>query len=257
MKNIKTGGDFINVIKNPFATVKQLVFGIDRFNFASKDTIEKNGQYVIVQIRIARTPLNEVLETAVDALSLGRLSQLQKEKGYDKLYHLSLIIDLSNRQSVIYEKNETVEIIPLSNTTSIKTNTEIFYVPLKRKDLTLDEFISNAQKQMGLDNYWSYRSLQNNCQNFIKESLLGSSLLTKQANEFLYQDMTDIRKSLNKSHAYFEPLLNKITDLGAKSTLLMGKGITKDLAKDEFTNHLLHNTKIIHKFIKNGEFKYI
>jgi len=257
MRNIKTGGDFINVVKNPFATVKQLIYGIDRFNFASKKTIEKNGQFVIHQIRIARTPLNKILENAVDSLSMGRLSQLQKEKNYDVLYHLSLIIDLSNRESVIYEKNETVEIIPLSNTSSIKTNTEIFYVDLKRKDLTLDEFILNAQKKMGLDNYWSYSALHNNCQNFIKQGLSGSSLLTKQAEDFLFQDMTDIRKSLNESHTYFEPLINKITDLGAKSTLLMGKGMNKGLATDEITNHLLHNTKIIQKFIKNGEFKYI
>jgi len=240
----KKGGSVINALR-------QLIFGLDQFNYASKATLEKYSNQNINSIQIARTPLNKKLEDSINALSLGRFKELTSKK-YEVLYHLSLILFLESGEQLIYEKNESVEIIELRSSTSIKDTTDFFDIDLL-EPLMLATFVNNALEGMG-SKFFTYKSLLNNCQNFIRVSLSSSGLLTEDADEFIYQDMSEIRENINESHPYFEKLLDAITELGSRQTILMGKGKTEH---DALQKHLTKHSKIIHKIILDGKFKSI
>ncbi|RTL06722.1 hypothetical protein EKK58_04265 [Candidatus Dependentiae bacterium] len=253
-KGKKIAGSILDVLKNPADTFRQIIHGVDQFSNMSKETINKYGNDNINAIRIARTPLNKVLDKTIDALSFGKFGSLVKKEGYNTLYHLSLILSLSSGERLIYEKNEVVYIHPVSQSSSLKPNTQYMDIPVNKK-ITLNEFINNAIKYMGEKNYFQYRSLTNNCQNFIENSLKGSGLADAKTAGFIFQDMSNIRKEMNKTHGYFEKLLNGVTETGARASVLMGKGI--DLGDDKVNEHLLKHSKNLYNIISSGNFKYL
>jgi hypothetical protein len=248
---IYEGGGIMDAILHPIDTVRQLVWGADQFNYKSKETLKKYGSQKITAMIVARTPLSKTLNTAIDTLALGKFSELVKEKGYDKLFHLSLIIYLEDGTMLIYEKNESVDIEPRFNSSSLTGATEIeqIFSPI---NLTLDQFVNNAVKFMGIKDYFSYQGFSNNCQMFLVKSLQASNLLTPDLKDFIYQDFTQIRQELKDSgYGHVEKVMDAITETGAKTSILTGKGTVNEMLKD----HINKSAEKLHKIICSGEFK--
>lgn len=221
----KEGGAITDIITDPVGTIKTAFSDIDDFNNVSRETLEKYGNIPTTIITIARTPLQPLLETAINVMSLGRFKQLKEKYGYDKLYHLSLIIGTRGNQKIVVEKNETVTIEPLNFSKSIKNITEFQKIPIV-KPLTTNIMMERTKQKMGSYDFFHYDAFKNNCQDFIKNILEANGLLTPAARKFLYQEkVKNIEKDLNKSvFSYVPKVMKKITDMGSIVSRLAGKG---------------------------------
>lgn len=219
----QSGGSLWDAISHPIDTIKEAISGPTKYNNVSSRTIEKYGNVPIVKVAIARTPLVAALETAINTISLGKFKELKNKYGHNTLYHASLVLTLENGEKVLVEKNESITIEPLKDSSSVNKNTEYMDVPFKGNH-TLNSILLNGQNILG-DDWFKYSGLDNNCQLFVRACLQGSGMLNPGANQFIFQDMTGIKEDLNNfKNGYVEKVMNAITSLGTTASILRGKG---------------------------------
>jgi hypothetical protein len=240
-----TASGWMDVIRNPIGTATEAFQSIPtKLNNISTRTMTEYGKSPIMSISIIRTPLSSVWTNAMNTISLGRFSELQKKMGYDKLFHLSLIVVTEGRKLIV-EKNEVINIAPFKMG-DVKPETEYMAVPII-PGLNLIQMMDNTLKRMGNDKFYDYDALgQNNCQNFILQILQSNNLLTPQAHKFIYQDMTGIVNELNKSKltSHVGATVKRITGVGSFVSRLIGKG--KKKVNKDFID-----------FVKNDGFRFI
>jgi hypothetical protein len=250
-KKIKkiTANGWMDVLRDPIGTIKESLQSIPtKLNNISTRTMQEFGKSPIMSISIIRTPLSSVWTNAMNTLSMGKFNELQRRMGYDKLFHLSLIVVTEGRKLLV-EKNEVINIAPFKMG-DVKPETEYMAVPIIA-GLTLIQIMDNTLKRMGNDKFYDYDALgngqtANNCQNFILHILQSNNLLTPQAHRFIYQDMTGIVSELNKSKltSHVPSTVKKITKIGSFISILTGKG-KRNVNKDFID------------FVKNDGFRFI
>ncbi len=234
-----SGGGFMDFLKNPIGTIKEAFRGIpSKLNNISTKTLNEYGKLPINALQIARTPLNATLNGVINIMSLGKFNELKSKYGFDKMYHLSLIATLTNNKIVI-EKNEVINIEPLSQSSTIGPNTEYLNVPLSNApNLTLIDMIDKTREYMGESKFYDYDGFNNNCQAFIASILNANNLMTPQADKFILQDVSGLQNDLNNTgFSYVPKVMRKITNLGSIVSRLIGKG-TKKKALDEFDKYI-------------------
>jgi hypothetical protein len=142
----------------------------------------------ITSLKIVRSPIQSFINKFINVLTLGKWKELLKKEGFDKLFHVKLVIN----DKYALEKRPSVY---LGNIRHEKDEEEIV-VPLKGKSITIGELIQKGQNKMG-DNFTSYSALgNNNCQNFIKDILSANGLLSSSAKSFLFQDLSKLVSQL-------------------------------------------------------------
>lgn len=184
-----------------------------------KRILERLGGKKIIAMNIIRTPINNNINRALNVISLGKWSQLKNEFHYDNMFHLALILKLDDMSNLLVEKNERINV-----STSFKylPTTQIKHINITGKSILLDDLLNNGNRFVGNTNWFVYSAFKNNCQAFIKATLEGNGLYTADVNNFVYQDMTEIRKQLPRNVV---PTANFITDLGSLVSRLRGQGI--------------------------------
>lgn len=215
------GAGIFDFVKNKFNKVKQFFSPrLDDYNNTTKKNIKMYGDIPIKDIFIYRTPLPSIINTVLKIVSLGQFQQLQAQYGFDKFYHLALVLRLQNNKNIIVEKNEVINVSDSYKTNSKTENIKIEdYEP---DSITLNELLQNAREKVGDDKvFFGYDPLTNNCQYFIRYLLQSSELYTPEAEKFLFQDISQIAQKLN-------PITRKImrgtTDLAAVVNKITGKG---------------------------------
>ena len=136
---------------------------IDRFNGIydytsnAKSNLDKYGDYQIVSISVHKDPIESLPQSQVKAF-------LQtKNKSFDELYHLFMIVQLSNGIPILIEKNSTINITPYSKPS--KYSVRISNIP---QGLTIKNLLEKTKSNMGNNKYFKYDAIKNNCQVFIK-----------------------------------------------------------------------------------------
>jgi hypothetical protein len=199
-------------------TAKAVVFGRSRYAPAQQRIIDKYGSEPIVSIKIGRSPLPSLINKALDILTLGNFQKLLKQYSYDKLYHLFMIVSLSNGVKILVEKNSGINIQIKSSYNPKNTEyVDATYIP---SGLTFKELLDNGQQVLG-NKYWPYDSTKSNCQQYIIGLLKGSSILTKQLQDFVYQDTA----SLFKDYQIALKVVKGITDIGSVADIIKIGGI--------------------------------
>jgi len=186
----------------------------------AREIIERFGDLPIRGLIIQRVPIESTLKGLLNILSLGKYEQVTRNLGYDKVFHLSLIVYLKRvRRPIVVEKNEVINIsfkIP-----PMKRGGDQLQIPVN-KDITLKQLLDNTREKQGTD-FFLYHPFKRNCQMFIRDLLLNSGLLTPEAEKFIIQDAASI---LRKMPWYFEGLTKGLTDLGAQlNRIIYGKGL--------------------------------
>ena len=239
-KQIDAGG-FMDVIRDPIGTIKEAFRSIpSKLNNISTRTIEQYGNSPITSITIGRKPIPNHFSSALNAVSLGVFNKLAKKYGYDKFYHLFLIIT-TEKGKVIFEKLSTVNIAPFQ-ATDVNDVTE--YMPIQiPSGLTLAPMVDKTFAHMGPEKFYDYDSMTNNCQNFVMSILTSNNLLTPKAKKFVWQDMTGIIKGLTEANVGYLPSVAKgVTRLRSFASRLVGDGKEKDtLLRDQYN---MNATKI-------------
>lgn len=243
------GGTLYDAITTPIQTITETLAPVPtRLNNITTKTLQQVGDIPISSpLVIIRTPLNKYLTHALNFISLGKVKELQKKYNYDKLFHLSVIVVVGGHK-IIVEKNEVVHVGPLQDK-DINNETEFFHINFKPNvDLTLNNMLSRTKEIMGHHLFYSYSALgNNNCQDFIRNFLNSSDLLTPQASNFIFQNMTSLVNDLKKSgYGYVPKVVDAITDTASKVSRFIGKG------KDN-----TENGKIFAEFVNNQGFKFL
>jgi len=215
------GAGIFDFVKDKFEKVKKFFSPrLDSYNNTTTKYIQLYGDIPIMDIFIYRTPLDSILGKALNVLSLGQWSNLQSKYGFDKFYHLALVLRLKNNKNIIVEK---LDVISVSDSYKTNSKTENIKIDEYQPDtLTLNDLLNNARKGLNDDKlFFGYDPLYNNCQYFIRYLLQYSNLYSSQAETFLFQDLSSLAKDLN-------PITKKImkgtTDFAATINKILGKG---------------------------------
>lgn len=195
----------------------------NNYNNNSKRNLEKYGYNKIVSISIYRTPLPDLLNNIINIVSLGKWKDLVKKYGFDKLFHLALVLTLDNNKNIIIEKNEVINI---SDSYKTKSNTETFTLDnYVSGTYTLSLMLDKARKMVNDDKIWfGYDPFNNNCQYFIRYILEANNLYSANAEEFLFQDVSSIEKELS---SVSKSIMRGTTTIAGTVNKFLGKGQKK------------------------------
>jgi len=251
---------------NPITYVHKIMNGRDDYSPKVKSILSNVGNENIVSIRIARHPLPFLLEGALNALSFGKFKQ---NNPYDKLFHLSMIIQTSNHL-VSLEKNE---VINMDINPSMKTHTETIDVLITQNMnvagqhrtpssvLNINELLKNTQEQMN-GKFFPYSAYDNNCQDFIVNVLTSNHLDNPENIEFTKQNTEQLFENLD----YLRKIANTVTDVAGRIDVINQGG---NLSHDNgLTNldilEIMHHLKLpfngvfskdmLPKNLKNGNY---
>lgn len=192
------------------------------YNNVSTKTMKQYGDFPVIQLRIMRTPIMKILNTVINVISLGKWSDLLKKHGYDDLFHLALVATVqtpTEQKQIVMEKNEVINI---STKFTVNDKTQTLEVPLNGKETTVNKMLADGLEKVGVDKWFLYHPLNNNCQSFISYILQTLGLYNMQTRTFLYQNMEAIKQELP---SYVKSTMKAVTDLGAVASKLMGKGL--------------------------------
>jgi len=195
--------------------------------------IERQGDEKIRKMRVVRAPIADVISKFLNVISLGLFKKLQDKLGYDKLYHLSLVINDDTR----IEKNEQIKIDKYTN----RANEEFLDIPLQGKNITIKQLFDNGAEYMG-EKFIPYDALRNNCQDFVIGLLRGSKLSSAGIEAFIKQPVNELVDNLP---GYVKTATNAITTLGGLLTYLREEvglkkgGIVSTKLEDDFIEQLL------------------
>jgi len=186
----------------------------------TKKWLEANKNSTIKSITIRRAPVNSGIETALNWITMGKWDSAKKELGYDKMFHLSLIVEYS-RQGITYKAIlEKLERINFSDSVDSPKNAE--FLKVNSKPIKIGEFIAKTEQAMG-DSYFTYDAFRNNCQNFVGTLLSSNGLLSAQAKAFVYQP---VDKLLEKQPGFLHDVAKAVTDVGAIANQVIQGGHT-------------------------------
>lgn len=198
------------------------------------EMLDKYGDEQIVGLEVRRDPIEASVRTLLNAVSFGGFDKAVRKAGYDKMFHLYLVIRLVNGGALLIEKNAVVE---LSNRIRRHQRTERKQVPLNNIIISTKQLIDNAKRDMGDMKFFAYDAFNNNCQNFISMLLSSSGLLTPDINAFIKQDAVSLLKHMP---GYIQGLARGLTNIAAVAdkfiygsgmkvqTVLIDKGFNHD-----------------------------
>jgi len=203
--------------------------------------IEKEAETPITSIKVCRTPVSSTIVKILNTVSFGLLNKIQQRMGYDKMFHLFLVIN----GKYVMEKNQVLNI---GSSYSSSNNEECQDVPLKGNEITIGEFVSNTEKRMG-SRFYKYDAFNQkgggNCQDFVKNALASNGLDTQ--SSFVDQKAEQIAKGLP---SYVKEGSRTVTDLAALGDYLrqaigLKKGGVVTMPMTEFEKEHLHLIKLL------------
>lgn len=217
-------------VKNPIRRVRDniqlvqtLIHGREGYSPNARSVLEKYGNDTIVSGYLVRNPLQSALVGALDTVSFGQFSA---HNGYDKLFHLALVVRLSSGQEISLEKEEVIK-LHLSNNLQNKQGYETRNVNITQP-LTLNQLLDNTEKRMGKQLYFSYNASSNNCQKFIYSILQANGIGTPQDYEFVKQDTESIFRNLPS----LRQQANSVVHLGQVGNILTeGVGLKRHVKR--------------------------
>jgi len=237
--------DFFNKAKDVAKGIVNRISGVSRgirtgYSPKVRDILNKYGDYTITNIYIRRKPIVNMIDRFLNLISFGKLDKAKAELGYDKLFHLSMVLLMrpSNTVSgsgenvyVLVEKNEVINMDMLSYKQVISQPHLQFGIPA---GTSFRDLIERAQHMTG-DAFFKYDAFTNNCQMFIAGILQASGLLNEKFKLFILQDTESILKRLP---SYIQPFARGATDIaGLANVAIEGQGKTHMSAKQFISEH--------------------
>ncbi len=165
------------------------------------DALKKHQHTQITSIKIVRTPLKKLLQSAINVFSMGRADKNKIDKNYDDYFHLYIIIN----NKFILEKNEGIN---FAKSTKIPKGSETMIVK-EIPSVSIKDLLTETRRKQG-SKYFRYSASSNNCQRFIQDLLIANGIGNTNYIQFVKQDTDAIFKS-----STFRKFANTLTDTHA------------------------------------------
>jgi hypothetical protein len=173
-----------------------------------RNLLMKHGNHKITNIKICKEVVSENTEFLLKALSGPKTwEEAKKKHGFDRFYHLFVIITMEDGSVLHIEKNE---VIRLSENPRPCPNALDLGAP--SQPITVNELMNRTKDRIGDRDFFTYDPLANNCQNFVNQLLRTMGLYNQTAKDFVYQDIKGLREDLP---GYTKYLAKGLTDVGA------------------------------------------
>ena len=168
--------------------------------------LHTHGEKRIQSIRLFREPVKGALQKIVNWFTKGDLEKQMGKNAYDKLFHLSMYIELSGGASVTLEKNSafTTHVGKLQ----YGVEAQSLVVPMHAHP-EVREFIYNAIKRAGAKDFFVYDAFSKNCQDSMYNMLQANGLMTPAVADWIRQNLLDVAQK----HPAAANLFTAITDL--------------------------------------------
>jgi hypothetical protein len=158
-------------------------------------TLEKYGDWIILQLKIVRTPLNIIWEKLANIATLGKFNKFKLSNNIDNYFHLFSEMVLKDPHTghikpLLLEKNELVDIKDVLGNSRLK-NEEVLNIPLHKR-ITLEQYLRNGERYAKDHNecpFYVYDATNCNCQLFQRTLLKGNGLWKPQYERFIVQDV--------------------------------------------------------------------
>jgi len=188
---------------------------------SAREYLKKNGDQTITSMRIERIPLGG-LQKNLTAIVYVRelLTKFKKPENIpqDDLFHLQVILTLSNGRRVMWGKEEVIKL-----SENIYKGDKMESRDLGKTNIKLQDFVDKTAKYMGAK-FAPYNAFDNNCQDFIIASLKANGLGTQADYDFVKQDTKD----LFKGRQWLVNMMKGATDLASAFNVFWeGKGTHK------------------------------
>jgi hypothetical protein len=251
-KSLKGSGILSRFLKKTKDKIKDKVVDVfsprlNDYNNQTKRMMAKYGHEQVVSMAIYRTPIPSMINKVLNVVSFGKWNELKKKYGFDKFFHLALVLTLKNHKNIIVEKNE---VISVSDSYKTNSDTEVLPVDNYTTPITVNYLLDKTRKAFKNDAlFFGYDPLTNNCQVFIKKILESNGLYTPTINNFLFQDIEELTKELSpltkgimRGTTNLAGTVNKLTGQGRKTKFIKvnkglvgmkGNGIIEDIMKIE------------------------
>jgi len=203
------------VLSDAYNRFREWFFPPNQLSASAYATFNQYKDKKVTDITIRRAPIIPAVDKVLNFISLGKLNEAKRESGYDKLFHLGMIITVEGGKKLLVEKNERINI-----STSWSSGSQIEYFPAPfQAEFTLGELLGKTEKIMGTFKFYQYNALENNCQDIILSILKAAGAASPEAIKFVKQEMNII---LSKSPWYMKKFVQFATDTAAKIDQIIG-----------------------------------
>jgi len=200
----------------------------DDFPASIKSIIENNGTNKVTDLSAGRSPIDGMVNKAMNMMSLGQWGKLKGELPYDDVYHLYLKVTLEDGQVFIYEKGPFVTLEPDVGKYADRGG-QIMSLPIST-EFNLQQLLDAGLHTMGKSAFFSYNGFTNNCQAFVNGVLTGCAQrgyinYTAAAKDFVLQNTETL---INGMHGGMSTFFNGLqTAASHADVVLRGKGLKK------------------------------
>ena len=186
---------------------------------AARHMLAKYAKATVDNVIIRREPIVSLINTALNFISLGKWNEVRSRLNFDKLFHLSMVVQLRNPNAyLVVEKNEVINITDKFKMRSDRM--EYITVPVPCC-INFWDFMRKAQEAKG-DSFFQYDAFNNNCQIFIDGILSANGINTPEVQKFVLQDVSNLLSDLPE---YVQPFARLTTNIaGLADTILQGQG---------------------------------
>lgn len=186
-----------------------------------RNILGRFGSGQVYHITLCREPVKSYINTVLNIISLGSWNAAKNKMNYDKMFHLSMIVDLAmpegSKVSLKIEKNE---VINMTTKVAVQGDAERMDVPVPCC-ITLIEMLQKAEQTVGTP-FFTYDAFTNNCQAFILSILKANGLASPDITAFVSQDAEALLKELPEHVPAFASAITNLA--GFWNRLYKGQG---------------------------------
>ena len=173
-----------------------------------KNLLIKHGNHKITNIKMCKEVVSENTEYLMKALSGTKTwDDAKKKYGFDRFYHLFMIITMDDGSTLHIEKNEVIRV-----SENPRACPEALDMGAPTAPITFGELMDRTKDRIGNKDFFTYDPLGNNCQNFVNQLLRTMGLWNETSRNFVFQDIKGLREALP---GYTRFLAKGLTDVGA------------------------------------------
>jgi site-specific DNA-cytosine methylase len=212
----------LGAVSSVFRKAASIVGAPIRNNYPPKarHLLAKYAKAEVDNVIIRREPIVGLINTALNFISLGKWNEVRDKLNYDKLFHLSMVVQLRNPNGyLLVEKNEVINITDKFKMNSDRMEYMVIPVPIGVNFWT---FMTKAQQLKG-DDFFKYDAFTNNCQMFIDGILNANGINSPEAQAFIMQNVDDMLEDLPEFVSPFAQLTTNIA--GLANRVLEGEGM--------------------------------
>lgn len=173
-----------------------------------RNLLLKHGNHRIIDIKLCKEVVSENTEFLLKALAgKNTWEEAKRKHGFDRFYHLFMIVTMDNGSQLHIEKNEVIRI-----SESPRPCPDALDLGAPTQPITVSEMLERTKQRIGDRDFFTYDPLGNNCQNFVNQLLRTLGLWNQTSSSFVFQDIKGLREELP---SYTKYLAKGLTDIGA------------------------------------------